>query len=54
MTHQEADAKFLRRILFTLVVATVATGSVAGFATVNAGQAGPQLAFGTYGTNQAR
>jgi hypothetical protein len=32
----EADARFLKRILMALVAATLATGLMAGFATVKA------------------
>jgi len=37
MTTQTADVKFLKRILFCLVAATLAAGTLAGIATVNAG-----------------
>jgi hypothetical protein len=37
---EQADARFLRRILFALVVSTMATGAFAAFATVNAEQTG--------------
>jgi len=37
-TTQTADANFLRRILFTLIIATVATGALASYAAVSAGQ----------------
>ena len=40
MKTQTADAHFLRRILFTLIVATVATGALASYAAVSAGQPG--------------
>lgn len=36
MTIVEADARFLKRILMALVAATIATGCMAGFATVQA------------------
>lgn len=50
MTVAEADAKFLRRILFVLVMATAVTGSIAGYATVLAGQDGPvKLQGAVYG-----
>ena len=32
----QADAKFLRRVLFGLVLMTLATGAMAGFTTVQA------------------
>ena len=35
-TVQQADARFLRRILFGMVTLTILTGAMAGFATVNA------------------
>ena len=41
MTNQTADIKFLKRILFGLVAATLTAGTLAGIATVNAG---PQAA----------
>jgi len=37
MTTQTADVKFLKRILFGLVAATLTAGTLAGIATVNAG-----------------
>ena len=37
-TTETADANFLRRILFTLIIATVATGALASYAAVSAGQ----------------
>jgi len=37
MTTQTADIKFLKRILFGLVAATLMAGTLAGVATVNAG-----------------
>lgn len=33
---QQADARFLRRILIAMVLLTVATGSMAGYTTVSA------------------
>ena len=39
MTMVEADARFLKRILMALVAATLATGLMAGFATVKAERA---------------
>jgi hypothetical protein len=36
MIMAEADAKFLKRILMVLVAGTLATGLMAGFATVKA------------------
>jgi hypothetical protein len=39
MTIVEADARFLKRILMALVAATLATGLMAGFATVKAERA---------------
>ncbi len=39
-TLDQADARFLRRILFALIVSTMATGAFAAFATVNAEQSG--------------
>ena len=36
MTIVEADARFLKRILMALVAATIATGCMAGVATVQA------------------
>ena len=36
MTIVEADARFLKRILMVLVAATIATGCMAGIATVQA------------------
>jgi hypothetical protein len=36
MTIVEADARFLKRILMALVAATIATGCMAGVATVKA------------------
>jgi hypothetical protein len=39
MTIVEADAKFLKRILMALVAATIATGCMAGLATVQAERA---------------
>jgi hypothetical protein len=35
-TSVQADAKFLRRIFMALVLLTLATGGMAGFATVQA------------------
>ena len=35
-TVPQADARFLRRILFGMVTLTILTGAMAGFATVNA------------------
>lgn len=37
MTTQSADTKFLKRILFGLVAATLTAGTLAGMATVHAG-----------------
>ncbi len=37
MTTDTADIKFLKRILFGLVAATLTAGTLAGIATVNAG-----------------
>lgn len=37
MTSQTADVKFLKRILYGLVIATLTAGTLAGVATVNAG-----------------
>jgi hypothetical protein len=39
MIMAEADAKFLKRILMLLVAGTLATGLMAGFATVKAERA---------------
>jgi len=39
MIRAEADAKFLRRILMLLVAGTLATGLMAGLATVKAERA---------------
>jgi hypothetical protein len=39
MTMVEADARFLKRILMALVAATLATGLMAGVATVKAERA---------------
>jgi hypothetical protein len=39
MTMPEADARFLRRILMVLVAATLATGTMAAVATVQAERA---------------
>jgi hypothetical protein len=39
MTMAEADARFLRRILMALVAATLATGTMAAVATVQAERA---------------
>ena len=39
MAMAEADAKFLKRILMVLVAGTLATGFMAGFATVKAERA---------------
>jgi preprotein translocase subunit SecG len=39
MIMAEADAKFLKRILMLLVAGTLATGFMAGFATVKAERA---------------
>jgi hypothetical protein len=35
-TSVQADARFLRRIMLTMIVVTVAAGAMAGLATVNA------------------
>ena len=39
-TAAEADAKFLRRILFALIFSAVAAGGVTAYASVKADQAG--------------
>ncbi|MDP9136890.1 MAG: hypothetical protein M3N38_01740 [Pseudomonadota bacterium] len=39
ITQPEADARFLRRILMALVAATLATGTMAAVATVQAERA---------------
>jgi hypothetical protein len=46
-TSVQADAKFLRRIFLGLVLLTLATGAMAGFATVQAmtGTAGTCTSF---------
>lgn len=48
MTTQTADIKFLKRILFGLVAATIAAGMLAGVATVNAGSQSPNHSFFNY------
>ena len=48
MNTQTADVKFLKRILFGLVAATLAVGTLAGVATVNAGSQVTNLAIFSY------
>ncbi len=48
MTTQTADVKFLKRILFGLVAATLTAGTLAGIATVNAGPQVTNLAIFDY------
>lgn len=48
MTNETADVKFLKRILFGLVAATLTAGTLAGIATVNAGSQVTNLAVFEY------
>jgi hypothetical protein len=48
MTTQTADIKFLKRILFGLVAATLTAGTLAGVATVKAGPQTPNHSFFNY------
>lgn len=45
MNTQTADVKFLKRILFGLVAATLTAGTLAGMATVHAGPHATNLAI---------
>lgn len=48
MTTETADVKFLKRILFGLVAATLTAGTLAGIATVNAGQQSANMTLFDY------
>ncbi len=50
MTTQTADEKFLKKILFALVAATLAAGTLAGIASVNAGAQAPNVMLFDYQT----
>ena len=50
MTTQTADEKFLKRILFALVAATLTAGTLAGVATVNAGAQSTNVVLFDYQT----
>jgi len=52
MTTQTADIKFLKRILFGLVAATLTAGTLAGVATVNAGPQVTNLTLFDYAENR--
>ncbi len=43
MASIQADERFLRRILFVLIIGTAASGLMAGLATVKAGSASPNV-----------
>ena len=45
MTTADADTRFLKRILFLLVAATLASGMLAGVATVKAGSQTPNFSL---------
>lgn len=47
-TADTADIKFLKRILFGLVAATLTAGTLAGIATVNAGVQNTHIGFFDY------
>lgn len=51
MTTQSADEKFLKRILFGLVAATLLVGTLAGMGTVTAGAQETNLVLFGYQTN---
>jgi len=48
MNSQTADVKFLKRILYGLVLATLTVGTLAGVATVNAGSQVTNLSIFDY------